>query len=91
MLPNPDYFHFGKTGIHYGLYGGLDYSGGVEGGKITGDNDPPPVDAYDKLFYAHDRDLQEATTTEDRLEAHANVVAGVYGLLTGTSPDWHIF
>ena len=87
MLPNPDYFHIGDKGLQYGLYGGLDYSAGVEGGKITGLGDPTPVDAFDQLFYNHDRDLQQATTREERLEAHAEVVAGVYGLVSGTSPQ----
>ena len=91
MLPNPDYFSFGENGIRYGLYGGLDYSRGVDGGKITGEDDPPPVDDYDEFFYTHDLELQQATTTEERLDAHAHVVAGVYGLLTGTTPDWGLF
>ncbi|ANY82984.1 hypothetical protein BB934_32730 (plasmid) [Microvirga ossetica] len=92
MLPDPKYFHIGDNGIYYGLYGGLDYSAGVEDGKVTGTSaDPPPVDAFDQLFYNHDYTLQQATTREERLEAHVDVVRGVYELVTGTSPHWDIF
>ncbi|WP_114943058.1 hypothetical protein [Microvirga calopogonii] len=92
MLPDLQYFHFGTHGIYYGLYGGLDYSAGVEDGKITGTSaDPTPVDAFDKLFYNHDYDLQQATTTEQRLQAHGEVIEGLYELVAGTSPQWDIF
>ncbi len=92
MLPNPKYFHIGDNGIYYGLYGGLDYSAGVEDGEITGSPaDPAPVDAFDLLFYNHDYALQQATTREERLEAHVEVVEGVYELVTGRSFQWDIF
>ncbi|MGO4527291.1 hypothetical protein AB4097_20850 [Microvirga sp. 2MCAF35] len=92
MLPDPRQIHFGSHGIEYGLYGGLDYSAGVEDGKVTGTPaDPTPVDAFDWLFYYHDYDLQQATTTEQRLQAHVEVIEGVYGLVTETSPQWNIF
>ncbi len=92
MLPNLSYFHFGENGLYYGNYGGLDYSAGVENGRITKTSaDPTPVDAYDELFYAHDDALQQASSREERLEAHVEVVEGVYGLLTGSTPQWDLF
>ena len=91
MLPQLQYFHFGENGLYYGEYGGVDYSAGVEDGKITGTSaDPAPVDAYDKLFYEHDLALQNASSPAERLEAHVNVVEGVYGLLTDTKPHWDL-
>jgi len=40
----------------YGNYGGPNWSAGQVGGTITGNPliDPPPVDALDALFFAHD-------------------------------------
>ena len=82
MSLNLKYFHFGENGLYYGNYGGLDYSAGAENGTITGTSaDPTPVDAYDKLFYEHDLALQQASGTEERLEAHVDVITGVYDLL----------
>ena len=76
------YFHFGDHGLYYGNYGGLEYSAGTENGTITGTSaDPAPVDAYDQLFYEHDLALQQASSTQDRLEAHVAVITGVYDLL----------
>ena len=76
------YFHFGDHGLYYGNYGGLDYSAGTEDGTITGtSSDPDPVDAYDQLFYDHDLRLQQASSPEERLEAHVGVIMGVYDLL----------
>ena len=76
------YFHFGDHGLYYGNYGGLEYSAGTENGTITGTSlDPEPVDAYDQVFYEHDLALQQASSTEERLEAHVNVITGVYDLL----------
>ena len=82
MFPNLNSFHFGDNGLYYGNYGGLDYSAGTENGTITGTTaDPAPVDAYDQLFYEHDLALQQASSPEARLEAHVDVVTGVYDLL----------
>jgi hypothetical protein len=81
MLPNPNYFHPGDNGLYYGHYGGLDYSAGVEAGSASLPPDPAPVDAYDHLFYEHDFALQNASTPEERLGAHVDVVKGVYDLL----------
>ena len=76
------YFHFGDHGLYYGNYGGLDYSAGIENGTISGtSDDPAPVDAYDQLFHDHDLALQQASSNEERLEAHAGVITGLYDLL----------
>jgi hypothetical protein len=42
---------------------------------------PAPVDEYDRLFYEHDFALQNASVPEERLDAHVDVVRGVYELL----------
>jgi hypothetical protein len=82
MLPKLEYFHFGAHGPYYGNYGGLNYSAGTENGKITGTSaDPAPVDAYDQAYYKHDLALQQASSLEERFEAHVNVVTSVYDLL----------
>jgi len=82
MLPQWEYFHFVNHGPYYGNYGGLDYSAGTENGKITGTSaDPTPVDAYDQTFYEHDRALQQASSREERFEAHVNVATSLYDLL----------
>ncbi len=81
MLPNPKLFQFGDNGLYYGNYGGLDYSAGVEDGTASSPPNPPPLDDYDRLFFEHDYALQNASTPEERLEAHAAVVIGVYDLL----------
>jgi len=81
MLPNASYFHLGDNGLYYGNYGGLDYSAGVEDGKATVPAYPTPVDAYDQLFYEHDLALQNASTPDERLDAHIQVVEGVWHLL----------
>lgn len=81
MLPNPKFFHLGDNGLYYGFYGGLDYSAGVEDGTASSPPNPPPVDQYDQVFYEHDYALQNASTLEARLEAHVDVVRGVYELL----------
>ena len=81
MLPNPNYFQLGDNGLYYGNYGGSDYSAGVEDGSPSLTPDPAPVDAYDQLFYEHDFTLQNASTLEERLDAHIGVVKGVYDLL----------
>ncbi|MGO4526675.1 hypothetical protein AB4097_17660 [Microvirga sp. 2MCAF35] len=82
MPLNLEYFHFGDHGLYYGNYGGLDYSAGTENGTITGTSaDPNPVDAYDQAFYEHDLALQQASSTEERLEAHVHVITAVYDLL----------
>lgn len=82
MLPNLEYLHFGDNGLYYGNYGGFEYSAGTEGGTITGTSaDPPPVDVYDQLFYEHDLALQQASTPEERFDAHFNVAIGLYDLL----------
>ncbi|QFU15808.1 hypothetical protein [Microvirga thermotolerans] len=94
MLPQLQYFHFGDNGLYYGNYGGLDYSAGVEDGTAQVPADPPPVDAYDQLFYEHDLALQQASSPAERLEAHIEVVEGVYGLFSqangASAADWHI-
>lgn len=81
MLPNPNYFHLGDNGLYYGNYGGLDYSAGIEDGSASSPPDPAPVDKFDQLFYQHDFALQNASTVEERLDAHIDVVKGVYDLL----------
>lgn len=81
MLPNPKFFHFGDNGLYYGNYGGLDYSAGKENGTAASPPDPAPLDRYDRLFYEHDFALQNASTRAERLDAHADVVRGVYDLL----------
>lgn len=81
MFLNPKYFHLGDNGLYYGNYGGLDYSAGIEDGTASSPPDPAPVDKYDQLFYEHDYALQNASTPEARLEAHIDVVTGVYELL----------
>ena len=81
MLPTLEYFHFGDHGPYYGNYGGLDYSAGIEDGRASSPPNPPPVDQYDQLFYEHDYALQNASTREERLDAHVDVVRGVYELL----------
>jgi hypothetical protein len=81
MLPNPKFFHLGDNGLYYGNYGGLDYSAGVEDGIASSPPVPAPVDEYDRLFYEHDFALQNASVPEERLDAHVDVVRGVYELL----------
>jgi hypothetical protein len=81
MLPNPKYFYLDDNGLYYGNYGGLDYSAGVEDGKASLPPDPLPVDRYDQAFYEHDFALQNASTPEERLDAHVDVVRSVYDLL----------
>ncbi|PVE26201.1 hypothetical protein DC522_00045 [Microvirga sp. KLBC 81] len=92
MLPQLQYFQLGKNGLYYGNYGGLDYSAGAEDETITGTSaDPAPVDAYDQLFYEHDLALQQASNPGIRLEAHVQVVEGVYRLLSDAAAAWNIF
>ncbi len=81
MLPNPKFFHLGDNGLYYGNYGGLDYSAGVEDGIASAPPNPPPVDEFDQVFYEHDFALQNASTLEERVDAHVDVVKGVYELL----------
>lgn len=81
MLPNPKYFHLGDNGLYYGNYGGLDYSAGVEDGRASSPPNPAPVDEYDRLFHEHDFALQSASTPKERLDAHMDVVRGLYELL----------
>lgn len=83
MFPNLDFFHFDENTLTYGNYGGLHYSAGMFGGTITGTPaDPPPVDAYDALFYEHDLAYQQSSDRVELIQADVAVVEGVYGLLT---------
>jgi hypothetical protein len=93
MFPNWDAFHFDGNTLTYGNYGGLDYSAGTLGGTITGTSaDPVPVDAYDALFYQHDLAYKHSSDPAELLQAHIQVVEGVYGMLhqaiSDTASHW---
>src|SRR5215204_4771693 len=63
--------------LHYGNYGGLNYSAGVVGGTIT-ETSPPPVNAYDAAFYLHDLVYQSSSDPAVRLPADIQVAESVY-------------
>ena len=91
MLPDLDYLDLIGDTLTYGNYAGLGYSAGAIGGTITETStDPAPVDAYDALFYQHDLAYQQASDSAEYLQADAQLVEGVYGLLQDAVSDWFV-
>jgi hypothetical protein len=65
--------------LHYGNYGGLNYSAGVVGGTIT-ETSPPPIDAYDAAFYLHDLAYQSSSDPAVRLPADVQLAESLNDL-----------
>jgi Ca2+-binding RTX toxin-like protein len=69
----------GSTTLTYGNYGGSNYSSGTVGGTIT-ETSPPPINAYDALFYLHDLAYQSSSDPAVLLAADVQLAESLYDL-----------